>query len=51
MVTNNQNTRKMSIDLGMGKMAYCHGLPKQKDSTVSVLFTGEFYTKLIGHGN
>lgn len=51
MVTNNQSTRKMSIDLGMGEMIYCHGLPKQNDSTASVLFTMEFYTKLMGHGN
>ena len=51
MVTNNENTRKMSIDLGMGEMIYCHGLPKQNDSTASVLFNGEFYAKHTGHGN
>lgn len=51
MVTNNQSKRKMSIDIGMGEMIYCHGLLKQKDSTVSILCTGEFYTKLTDHGN
>ena len=42
MAQNNQSTQKMSARSGIGKTAYCHVLPKQKEG---------FYTKSIRYGN